>query len=65
MMCFRRDQAKSRNEPITRYSPIAHSLLSTAMAPAVRVQVKKKFDISFLLAKEHIPFMKYIQLYMN
>ena len=29
------------------------------MAPAVREQVKKKFAISFLLAKEHIPFMKY------
>ena len=29
------------------------------MAPAVREQVKEKFDISFLLAKEHIPLIKY------
>ena len=59
MMYFRKDQAKSRNEPITSYSPIARSLLSSSIDPAVREQVKKKFDISFVLAKEHIPFLKY------
>ena len=31
MMCFKRDQAKNRNEPITSYSAIAQSLLSTSM----------------------------------
>ena len=60
MMCYRKDQAKSRNEPITSYSPIANSLLSlSAMDPAVKERVKKKFDICFVLAKEHIPFLKY------
>ena len=52
MTCFRKDQAKCRNEPITSYSPIARSLLSSAIDPAVRERVKKKFDISFVLAKE-------------
>ena len=33
MMYFRKDQAKGRNEPITSYSPIAHSLLSSSMDP--------------------------------
>jgi len=27
------------------------------MDPAVREQVKRKFDISVILAKEHIPFL--------
>ena len=59
MACFKRDQAKSRNEPITSYSPIARSLASTSMDSAARERVKKKFDISFVLAKEHIPYTKY------
>ena len=59
MMLLRKEQAKARNEPITSYSPIARSILSTSMDPAVRERVKKKFDISFVLAKEHIPFTKY------
>ena len=59
MMYLRKDQAKARNEPITSYSPIARSVLSSSMDPAVRERVKKKFDISFVLAKEHMPFMKY------
>ena len=58
MMYLRKEQAKSRNEPLTSYSPIARSLLSS-MDPAVRERVKKKFEISFVLAKEHIPFSKY------
>ena len=58
-MHHRKDPAKSRNEPVTSYSPIAHSLLLSSMDPAVREQVKKRFDIGFVLAKEHIPFLKY------
>lgn len=30
-----------------------------AINPAVREQIKRKFEISFVLAKEHIPFLKY------
>ena len=63
MMCFKRDQAKNRNEPITSYSPIAQSLLSTSMDLTVRERVKKKFEISFVLAKEHIPFTKYTAIH--
>ena len=59
MMHFRKDQAKSRNEPITSYSPIARGLLSSSMDSAVRERVKKKFEISFVLAKEDLPFTKY------
>lgn len=60
MMYFHKDQAKSRNEAVTTYSPITRSLLSSAsMDPAVRERVKKKFDISFVLAKEHVSFTKY------
>ena len=59
MMHFHKDQAKSRNDPVTSYSPIARSLLSSSMDPAVRERVKKKFEISFVLAKEHITFLKY------
>ena len=59
MMHFRKDQAKSRNEPITSYSPIARVLLSSSMDSAVRERVKKKFEISFVLAKEDLPFTKY------
>ena len=27
--------------------------------PAAREQIKKKFEVSFVIAKEHIPFSKY------
>ena len=53
-----RDKACSKHEPIASYSPIARSLLST-LSPAVRDQMKRKLEISFVLAKEHIPFTKY------
>lgn len=51
MMYCCKDQAKSRNEPITSYSPMARGLLSSSMDSAVTKQVKKEFDISFVLAK--------------
>ena len=52
-----KDQARERNEPITSYSsPIAQSLYSPSV---VRERVRKKFELSFVLAKEHIPFSKY------
>ena len=49
-MYFRKDQAKSRNYPVSSYRSID---------PAVRERVKKQFDISSVLTKEHTPFMKY------
>ena len=36
MIYLHKDQAKSRNEPITSYSPVARSLLSAPMDQAVR-----------------------------
>ena len=59
MALLRKDQAKSKHELITTYSPIVQSVLSMAINPAVREQIKRKFEISFVLAKEHIPFLKY------
>ena len=64
MMYHRREQAKSRNEPATSYSAIARSMESSrSMDSAVRERVKKKFELSFVLAKEHIPFTKYPALH--
>ena len=59
MAMFSEDQAKSKHKLITTYSPIARSVLSMAINPAVREQIKKKFEISFVFAKEHIHFLKY------
>ena len=56
MMRLRCDQAKE-SEPIVSYSPIARSLMT--MDTTVRERVKKKFDISYVLAKESMPFTKY------
>ena len=64
IMYFHRDQAKSRNEAITSYSPIAHSLLSpTPMDPDARERVKKKIDTSYVLAKEHRFFLEYAAIH--
>ena len=54
MMHFRKDQAQRQNEPVTSYSPIAQSLLSSSLEPAVRDRVKKKFDIT---GKRARPFL--------
>ena len=59
MVMFCVNQAKSKHELITTYSPIARSVLSMAINPAVREKFKKKFGISFVFAKEHIHFLKY------
>ena len=40
MVLFHMDQAKSKHKPITTYSPIAWSVLSMAITPAVREQIK-------------------------
>ena len=51
------EAAKASNLPITSYSPIAHCLL--IIDDTTRLRLKKKFDISYLLAKEGMPFRKY------
>ena len=61
-----RDQARSKREPITTYSPIARSLLSTALSPAVRDQMKKKFEISFRNnASISLPVLMKLKILLN
>ena len=45
--------SKSKSESITTYSSLARSMFSTTLSPAHREQIKKKFEICYLLAKEH------------
>ena len=55
---------RAQNEPITSYSPIARSFASSSdLDPTVKERVKRKFDISFLIAKEHVPFTKYAAIH--
>ena len=61
-----RDQARSKREPITTYSPIVRSLLSTALSPAVRDQMKKKFEISFRNnASTSLPVLMKLKILLN
>jgi hypothetical protein len=62
MMLLRRDQARSGNKPVTTYSPVARGLLSPAMDPADKERVNRKFEISFVFAKEHIPPIRFVKL---
>ena len=51
--------ARTRLEVELSHSSIARRLLSSVLDEAVRERVKKKFIISFVLAKEHLPFLQY------
>ena len=51
------DAAKASSLPITSYSPIARSLL--VMDDTTRERMRKKFDVSYVIAKEGMPFRKY------
>ena len=53
MMYLCKEQAKTKNEALTSYAPIARSRLSSLMDPADREQIKNKIEISFVMAKEH------------
>lgn len=59
MAILRREQAKNAKESLTSYSTIVRCLHNPSLDPAVREKLKKKFDISYLLAKENLPFTKY------
>jgi len=56
--CLFKDQVKSKHRPITSYSFITQSLLSPEMDTGVREWVKKKFEVSAVLAKEHTYTLK-------
>ena len=61
MMRLRQEQARKRQEPITAYSNIARRI--TVMDNATKERIKRKFDISFVLAKENLAFTKYPLIY--
>ena len=61
MMHLCSDQAKERNESVVSFSPTVRSLMM--MDATVRERVKKKFDISYILAKEFMQFTKYMALH--
>ena len=58
MARLREERARSAKLPVAAYAPIAHNLQST-LDPAVKDKLKKTFDITYVLAKENLPFTKY------
>jgi len=52
------ERAQTAKLPVASYAPIVRSLQST-LDPAMKDKVKKKFDITYCLAKENLPFTKY------
>jgi len=55
------DQAKDNGEPLTSVAPIVRSLMK--LDAQSRERLRRKFDLSFTMAKEGIPFSKYSPLY--
>ena len=51
--------ARINKEPVTTYSSVARGLLSPSMDENTKSRIMKKFDISFVIAKECLPFTKY------
>ena len=51
------DQARKKDEPMTAYSLIAKAI--TTMDDLMKERMQKKFDISYLMARENLPFTKY------
>ena len=47
---------KEQSSDVCEYAPIARVLHS--MDPASQLTVKRKFDVAFVIAKEHLPFTK-------
>jgi hypothetical protein len=61
MSRLRIDQAKASSDPVTSYSPIVRSLM--LMSDDGKVKMKRKFDITYVMAKQGIAFSKYPALY--
>ena len=57
---FQTAQAKASRTPVVLYAPIAqaHSMLSDVDC----ARMQKKFDVSYLMAKEGIAFKKFASL---
>ena len=60
MSHFRAAQARAENEPVATYAPIAHCLLT--LDDAEKRRIKRKFDLSYFMAKEGIAFDKFAPL---
>ena len=55
------DQAKDSGEPLMTVAPIVQLLMK--LDTQSRQWLRRKFDLSFTMAKEGIPFTKYSPLY--
>ena len=60
MAQLRTTQARASSMPVMQYAPIARALLMLSETECIRM--KRKFDISYLMAKEGIPFEKLVSL---
>ena len=61
MMRLRQEQARKMQEPMTANSNIARRI--TGFDNATKKRIKRNFDISFVLAKEILAFIKYPFIY--
>jgi len=61
MECLKFDQAKKSQQSLAAVAPIVSSL--TKLDTVSRERLRRKFDISFVMAKEGLPFTKYAPLY--
>ena len=55
-----RDEAKASNQPLQSYAPVVKALLT--LDEGEKLKVMRKFDISYMLAREGIAFKKYTQI---
>ena len=56
MSRFRTAQACSENESVDTYAPITHCILT--IDDSKKERIKRKFDMSYFMAKEGIAFEK-------
>ena len=49
---------KEQSSDVREYAPIAIMSATLKIDPASQLTVKRKFDVAFVIAKEHLPFMK-------
>lgn len=63
MMRLCEDRAKNSGEPIMSYSTIARSIILPSLDPAAKERIRKKIDISYFLAKENLPFTKFVAVH--
>ena len=62
MACLHDERVRSANLPVSSYAPIARNLQST-LNPALKEKMKKKFGLTFVLAKQNLLFTKYPSIY--